>query len=202
MWICIARCDSIPGIGELSGGYIMRTFANALIGGIAVILVATATGVVHNTVRPQPVTLIQRVPAPARTDATGTGGGSPAPVGESVGAREALAGEVPSHEMKRLYDEGVTVILDARSPAEYAEGHIPGAINIPYDELPQYLEALQSEAAPDQSVVCYCRGLLCDLSDHLATELRLMGYGDVNVFKGGWDEWTEAGHPVVTGTEP
>ena len=176
----------------------MRNLASAFIGGIAVILVATAAGVVHNTVRSQPVRLIQPVPAFASTEVRDASGGNPA----LGGARDAPPGEVPADQMKRLYDEGVTVILDARSPAEYAEGHIPGAINIPYDELPQYLETLQFEAATDQSVVCYCRGPLCDFSDHLATELRLMGYGDVKVYRGGWDEWTEAGHPAVTGMDP
>lgn len=172
----------------------MKSFIHALVGGVAIILVATVIGVAHNAIRSNPIQLIQRAPEAPLADRSGDGEGDT--------DTAVSPGAVALDEMKQLYDEGMTVILDARGPGEYAEGHIPGAVNIPYDELAQYLETLQSEAPMDLSVVCYCRGLACDLSDHLATELRMMGYADVKVYKGGWDGWTEAGHPVVTGTEP
>jgi rhodanese-related sulfurtransferase len=176
----------------------MKTFLNALIGGLVIIVAAGIIGVAHNTTRSTPVKLIQHVPA-----ALAASGNPGAETGEDEYSSTApVSAAISVDQMREVVDEGLIVVLDARSPAEYAEEHIPGAINIPYDELPAYLETLSIEAPVDQGVVAYCRGPKCDLSDHLATELRLMGYVNVRVFKNGMDGWTEAGFPVVTGTEP
>src|SRR5215510_15095611 len=47
------------------------------------------------------------------------------------------------------------VVLDVRTSAEYAEGHIPGAINIPHDELGKRVAELGN--ARDSDVVVYCK---------------------------------------------
>ncbi|MCE2594366.1 rhodanese-like domain-containing protein [Motilimonas cestriensis] len=44
-------------------------------------------------------------------------------------------------------------LLDVRTPAEFAQGHIKGAINIPYDQLDQQLASLDK----DTEIVVYCR---------------------------------------------
>ena len=46
------------------------------------------------------------------------------------------------------------LLLDVRSPEEFAEGHLKGAVNIPVDELPQRMEEL---GPPEREVVVYCR---------------------------------------------
>ena len=172
----------------------MKTFIHALIGGVAVIVVAGILGVAQNAVRSNPVKLVQNVAPPKAASTPATG---------AEGEAHALAdGEIALEEMQERFDNGLSIFLDARSPAEYAEGHIPGAINISYDRLAESLETLAYEATPDQPVVCYCKGPSCDLSHLLATELRLMGYEDVVVFKAGWEGWTEAGLETVTGREP
>ena len=45
-------------------------------------------------------------------------------------------------------------IVDVRTPEEYLEGHYPGAINIPLNELPNRLEEFKEMKAP---IVAYCR---------------------------------------------
>ena len=166
----------------------MKTLMNALIGGTAVIIVAGIIGVAQNAVRSNPVKLVQKV-ATTKAD-------------HSAEAPALGEGEIALEEMQARFDSGLSILLDARSPAEYAESHIPGAINIPYDRLAEYMETLTYEATPDQPVVCYCKGPSCDLSHLLATELRLMGYEDVVVFKAGWEGWLEAGLETVTGMDP
>lgn len=47
------------------------------------------------------------------------------------------------------------VILDVRSPEEYAAGHVPGAINISHLEIEQNIQQLS--AFKDKPVVLYCR---------------------------------------------
>ncbi len=168
----------------------MRNIFSEILGGVAIMVVASLLGIVVNTVRPNGVALIQSG-APIST-AQHTKPDSTA----AADTTHALAeGAISLAEMKRLFDEGSAIILDARDPAEYQQGHIPGAINIPYDRIPEYFDVLQSDVPMDAHVVVYCRSLTCDFSDQLATELKIMGYQNVSVFSGGWDQWSTAGYP-------
>ena len=56
------------------------------------------------------------------------------------------------NELNDTQELKTATIVDVRSPAEYAAGHVPDAINIPVDEL----EARQSEIFQDRPVVTYC----------------------------------------------
>ena len=85
-------------------------------------------------------------------------------------------------------------VPDARAEGEFAEGHLPGALNIPTDNFYDY--DVDGLVPIDAAVIVYCRSVTCDLSDRLAQELRLMGYQNVVVYRGGWDEWSEAGFPL------
>jgi rhodanese-related sulfurtransferase len=156
-------------------------------------VVATLVGIVVNTIRPNGIALIQ-AGAPVSTVQHG-GAHTDSSLADTT--QTALPeGAISLAEMKRLFDAGSAIILDARDASEYAEGHIPGSINIPYDRIPEYFDILNSEVPMDAKVVCYCRSLTCDFSDQLATELKIIGYRDVSVFSGGWDQWTAAGYPI------
>jgi rhodanese-related sulfurtransferase len=101
--------------------------------------------------------------------------------------------------VKAYYDEGAALIVDARDPAEFAEAHIPGAINVPYDSAasdPALLESVDSGGRP---VIVYCGGGTCEISIKLADELFFAGHERVAVYMGGFPEWVEAGHPVESG---
>ncbi len=177
----------------------MKNLISALLGGVVVMAAATAIGVAQNALRERPIRLIPSasVPAPAATNAPAPGSAESA-AGES-GTAAQQPGELDAAALRARIDAGNVSILDARAPDAFAEGHIPGAINIPYDQLPRYLDTLQSLVMPEDDVVAYCWGPGCDFSDQLATELRMMGYTRVSVFKGGWEDWTEAGYPVESG---
>jgi rhodanese-related sulfurtransferase len=169
----------------------MKSFLKELAGGVALMVVASLAGVAVNAVRPGGVALIQQGQPVAtvqhgEADSTAT----------DAAPRE---GVVSLEQMKELFDAGTAVIIDARSTTEYEEGHIPGAINIPHDRIPEFMEVLNNEVPTDARVVCYCRSLTCDFSDLLATEMKVIGYQNVSVFSGGWDQWKEAGHPAETG---
>ena len=58
-----------------------------------------------------------------------------------------------SEELKQYKADGAT-FLDVRSPGEYAEGHIPGAPNIPVQVIDQQLEAIKKMQQP---IITYCR---------------------------------------------
>ena len=62
-------------------------------------------------------------------------------------------GDVSSQQARQLVDAGARLV-DVRTPTEFAAGHIPGAVNIPLQQLEGRLEELQPK---DQTLVLYCR---------------------------------------------
>ncbi|MFH0812058.1 MAG: rhodanese-like domain-containing protein [Pseudomonadota bacterium] len=97
--------------------------------------------------------------------------------------------------LEKLNQSGV-LILDARSPEEFQEGHVPGAKKLPYEyfseKSPQILQGIPF----DQEIITYCEGIDCSNAEDLTLLLKEMGYKNVKVFPGGWEEWTENRMPV------
>jgi rhodanese-related sulfurtransferase len=92
-------------------------------------------------------------------------------------------------KLQEAIDAGAALI-DVREPSEYAEGYIPGAVDIPIRTLAQQLEQVPA----DGPVVVYCA------SGHraaLATAaLHIMGYNNVRSFPPSFGAWAAAGEPV------
>jgi len=82
-------------------------------------------------------------------------------------------------------------ILDVRNPDEFAQGHIPGAINIPYRELSTRLEELPIAKSEEVVVHCY-KGNRAGIAEET---LRESGYSNVRDLDGHWNEWAAAGLP-------
>ncbi len=93
------------------------------------------------------------------------------------------------------------VIIDSRLPEYYQEGHIAGAINIPFEEIDGYVTKL-TEIPQDTMVVVYCDGGDCEISFDLAMFMIDIGYLGVYVYEGGWEEWSAAALPVTLGDQP
>ncbi len=195
------------------------SFLKNLFGGAIIIAIATVIGVAQNSARSKPVTLFPKVAKKiARTADTSqpsekTSARSPgvASAGETKKGRTAgeaevssgpvtdneyAAGELGKDRLRALLEAGSIVLIDARSAHEFEEGHLPGAINIPFDNFVDYYNDLVDLVPMDADVVAYCRSVTCDLSDNLAQELQLAGYERVLVYRGGWQEWTEAAYPT------
>ena len=81
------------------------------------------------------------------------------------------------------------LLIDVRTPEEFATGIIAGAVNIPVDQLSQRL----SEVPKDQPVVLYCRS--GNRSNQAAQILGDAGYTQVYDL-GGISQWQSAGMPV------
>lgn len=110
-----------------------------------------------------------------------------------LGDRAGLASISRAELVERLR-AGDVVVLDVRPDAEYAAGHLPGAVNVPPDELEQRLGVLPA----DQQVVAYCRGPYCVYADD-AVRLLLAAGRDARRLDDGYPEWAAAGLPVLTG---
>ncbi len=105
------------------------------------------------------------------------------------------------------YESKAAIFIDARRTKDYEEGHIRGAISIPYWEEELALERMQKfrqETPSDHPIVVYCtRASDCEDSQELAAQLYNLGFKDLMVYRGGFPEWAEkAGDYVQVGTEP
>lgn len=94
---------------------------------------------------------------------------------------------ISREELLRRLHEGEIVLLDVRPHEEYVAGHLPGALNIPADELQDRL----SELPRDKTVVAYCRGAHCVLSADALAILRTNGWA-ARRFEGGLLGWRDA----------
>ena len=84
------------------------------------------------------------------------------------------------------------LLIDVRSPQEYADGHIPGAINMPHEQIDEYVEQLSD--ARDKPIIIYCRsGRRAIMAMQI---LEQQAFTDVNHLEGDMLGWTEAGLPV------
>jgi rhodanese-related sulfurtransferase len=100
--------------------------------------------------------------------------------------------------LDELLAEGA-VLIDARTKAEYEEGHIPGAILIDYYELGRYMKEVLPILDPTRSTVVYCYGPDCEDAELLARELYMLGFTDLSVFRGGFEEWVDSGRETEEG---
>lgn len=91
--------------------------------------------------------------------------------------------------VRALQDSGA-VLLDVRSRQEYRAGHVPGAKNIPVDQLADRLR----EIATTRAVLTICQS--GGRSARAAATLRDHGVQKVDDVRGGMTAWQRAGLPV------
>jgi rhodanese-related sulfurtransferase len=96
----------------------------------------------------------------------------------------------------KIFYDGDTLFLDARSTEDYQSGHIPGAISLPVGQFDEQIESFLNQYPPDQPIVSYCSGRTCEDSHHLAQLLLDVGFSEVRVFINGFSGWEAAGYPI------
>lgn len=93
--------------------------------------------------------------------------------------------------LKELMDKKANfVLVDARPSRVFAEGAVPGAVNIPdtfFDKMKDRLPA-----AKDTRLIFYCGGNKCPLSPKSAEKAKALGYTDVVLFQAGYPAWQQA----------
>jgi rhodanese-related sulfurtransferase/DNA-binding MarR family transcriptional regulator len=107
-----------------------------------------------------------------------------------VAALEPVAQE----ELSRRLRDGQVLVLDVRPAAEYAAGHIPGAVSVPHDQLAARL----AEIPAGTDIVAYCRGRYCVFAPEAVRLLRARGFS-ARPLEGGLPDWRLAGLPVTAG---
>jgi rhodanese-related sulfurtransferase len=88
-------------------------------------------------------------------------------------------------ELERMMKQGQVNVVDVRAAEDYAQGHIPGAVNLPKDKW-HTLEGLRK----DKTNVIYCYSQVCHLAAAAALEFASKGY-PVMELEGGFRTWKE-----------
>ena len=99
-----------------------------------------------------------------------------------------------TEELAELKNSGEDfVLIDVLGEDHYEDGHIPGAVNIPLDQIAS--RALE-EFDKDQEIVVYCKSESCQASPKAAQKLEKLGFENVKDYEVGLKGWEEAGNPV------
>lgn len=109
----------------------------------------------------------------------------------------AWAADVPAIAQDALQkridaQDSSLIVLDVRTPAEFAAGHVPGAINIPYTYLPASISQLKD--ASDKDIVLYCETGV--RAGRAATRLQQNGFTRLLHLDGDMKRWRENERPV------
>lgn len=88
--------------------------------------------------------------------------------------------------------DGGAVVVDVRETGEYAEGHVPGAVNIPMGHLTGHLDELDRSTV--LHVICASGNRSAAMTDVLVAQ----GFDAVNV-AGGTGAWIRSGRPIKKG---
>jgi rhodanese-related sulfurtransferase len=121
----------------------------------------------------------------------------PAP-SQPASAPAAAGASLPSISPQALLErqakgDASVFVLDVRTPQEFAAGHVPGAVNVPYDQVASQL----AQIPKDKDVVLYCKsgrraGLAADV-------LAANGYTKLEHLQGDIQAWLQDGRPVESG---
>lgn len=100
-----------------------------------------------------------------------------------------------THEALASGDPGF-VLLDVRGPALFAQGHVPGAINLPHGKI---IAAKMAAWPEDMLFVVYCAGPHCNGAARAALRLAQLGR-PVKLMAGGITGWIDEGFALARGS--
>lgn len=100
----------------------------------------------------------------------------------------------PAAVAELMARDDAPLLLDVRSPEEFAQGHLPGAVLIPHDQLAERMDQID----PDRWVLVYCRsGARATKAQSVLEKAGI----EVRQIEGSWLRWQEEQRPVVIPTD-
>ncbi|WP_084959935.1 rhodanese-like domain-containing protein [Thermoactinospora rubra] len=87
------------------------------------------------------------------------------------------------------------LVVDVRTPAEFAAAHVPGAVNLPLDQVDAHLRRIVTDAGGEMLLVCQSG----NRAERARKALADAGLAGVAVLDGGMNAWIAAGGPVARG---
>jgi rhodanese-related sulfurtransferase len=98
-------------------------------------------------------------------------------------------------EVAELIATGGVTLVEALGPAYWEKEHLPGAVNIPHDQVDELAPSVLPDK--DASIVVYCADEPCPNSGIAARRLAALGYTRVQDYAGGKRAWVESGRDLV-----
>ena len=183
-------------LSKRSGGSVRQIFGDLVMVALLAI-VSTVAGLAMNHFSSRPLPIVYQTPE-QRFDKELTTLVTSAPFAIAPAATLSLA------DFRSAVESKNALILDARPALFYERGHVPGALNLSRDDFARDYRRLGATLKPamDKQVVVYCSGGACHDSKLVANALLSLGFSNVSVYTGGWDEWSAANLPQVTGSNP
>jgi rhodanese-related sulfurtransferase len=108
--------------------------------------------------------------------------------------REPAAPVQPDQLAALLAQSDAPLLLDVRTPEEFAQGHVPGATLVPVQELEAHFAELDAYRA--RGVVTYCE--VGGRATQAAELLRANGFSNVRLLDGSMRRWRDEGREVAT----
>lgn len=109
-----------------------------------------------------------------------------------------MAAKIDRIALKAKLDRKEPIVLvEALPPRYFADAHLPGALNIPHDQV----DSLAPRLLPDKhaEIVVYCANTPCRNSTIAADRLTQLGYTRVRDYKEGKEDWAKAGLALESG---
>jgi rhodanese-related sulfurtransferase len=91
---------------------------------------------------------------------------------------------------------GESIFVDARSADHFAQGHISGAVSVPFDQFEDCFSVVIDLIDSGRELVVYCRNRECDDALMLAAELQALGASNLMLYVDGIELWEEHGGPI------
>jgi rhodanese-related sulfurtransferase len=149
---------------------------------VLIIILSSATAFVYNYFNPEGLNIIS---LPSKEDAVIQTG--------EIKFFQPVA--VDSEDAFILFDNAVQFI-DVRSPEEYGEGHIPGSVNIPRQDLADARKKL-SAFTQDTPLVIYSSSGSGEEIEQTSEHLFSEGFNRIYIYRDGYEDWLRSNYPVI-----
>ena len=103
--------------------------------------------------------------------------------------------KITMEEFDRMRKEKDVVVLDVRTPGEFGEGHVAGAVNLSIAGVPlKQFDEQVGKLDKDKTYLVHCaRGVR---SAAAVSRMQKLGFQHLLDYSGGMDEWRKAGKPL------
>ncbi len=107
-----------------------------------------------------------------------------------------MAQKIQRDELEQAIGAGAVTVVETLRAEHFADGHLPGAIHIHFEQIAQQAPSLLPDK--DAAIVTYCSNTACRNSEAAANQLTAMGYTNVRKYAEGKEDWQQAGLPLET----